>query len=110
MGLVPLYGLLEPVLEIHASAEAELLFRLRRVEFPPRLPVGLAAVPSYSPAKLCRLSNDVHQVTDAYLKGGSEIHWLPFVIALRSENDSFSRIVHVQEFAGRRSVAPYDDL
>src|SRR5207302_6895880 len=95
MRLVPLDCLPEAALEIHAGTKAELPFGLGRIQLPSRLPIGLTSVPPYPATEAGGLRDDLDQLKDTYLRRGSKIHWVSFVIAFRSKNDSLGCVLHV---------------
>src|SRR3954447_9290343 len=107
---IPGDRLLEPLTQRRARAEAEELLRARRVELSARLAVRHRRVPHQLALEPRQLRDQLGELADRRLDTGAEVDRLAGVVPLGRERQARRRVVHVEELAGRRAVAPQHDL
>src|SRR5207247_6464421 len=77
---------------------------------PPRVPAALARV-ERDPARVAGEPGDeVHEVADADLPAGGEVHALRALEPLGGEHEAGREVLDVEEVARGRAVAPDDEL
>src|SRR5699024_8059242 len=67
------------------------------IEAPSRLAVGFRRIPPDLPIETSKVGDRFDQVSDGYLVAGAEVDRLRTVVSFCGENDSFGRIIGIEE-------------
>jgi hypothetical protein len=106
---VPVDRAPQSLLQAGAGAKAEASRGAAGVEAPPRLAVGLAAVPLDRDLDPDQASDGARQLLDADLRAAADVHRLGRVVALGRTDDPFGGVLDVDELARRASRSPHRD-
>src|SRR5450759_520140 len=99
IGLVPLDGVTQAVLEGGPGRKTEALAGAAGVQRSARLAVRLGRVPAQLALKSGQPGDKPDQVLDRDLGTHAEIYGVCVVVAFGRQNDALSGVVHIQELA-----------
>ena len=105
-GLVPVYRLSEPVLEVGLGVPAEIRLGTADIQFPSRLPVRLRGVPFDLTVELRQLRDRFDEFADADFRAATEVDRLTPIDFFSGVEDATGGVFHVEEFAGRFAGSP----
>ena len=106
---IPVYRMVETLWQGSRCFEPESIACTRCFQTATRLTVWLIRVPNDFSVVISQVSNLFCKLSNRDLVTASKVDWFGRVVVLSSHQDALSRVICIQEFTCRRTVAPQPD-